>query len=307
VAGRWSIEPTPLVELGTLNRKGGVRLLAKLEWQLPTGSVKDRPAVAMMADARERGLLTPGVRLLEPSSGNTGIALARLARLAGIHLTVVAPSNISPERKQLLRSFGAELIESPGEEGSNGAIAFAGRMHAEGDWLMLDQYSNPANPLSHELTTGPEILGAVERVDVLVAALGTGGTLMGTGRSLRRAHPDVKVIAVEPPAGEAISGLRSLEDGYVPPIFDPNQIDGKILVRTAQAVAMTRRLLDEEGLFAGLSSGAVVHAALKWVERLDTGVVVAILPDGGWKYLSFDVWGGTIDDAAERVGGSTYF
>lgn len=307
MAPPFGLLPTPLIELNRLNQRPGVRLYAKLEWQLPTGSVKDRPAAAMLEDARERGLLTGQTRLLEPSSGNTGIALARLARREGLHLTVVAPANVSRERKQLLRSFGAVLIESPGEEGSNGAIALAKQLQAEGGWLMLDQYSNPANPLAHELTTGPEILAAVEKVDVLVAALGTGGTLMGTGRALRRSLPEVKVIAVEPPAGELIAGLRSLQDGYVPPIFNPDEIDGKTLVRTHQAVEMTRRLLDEEGLFAGLSSGAVVHAALKWVQRIDQGTIVAVLPDAGWKYLSLDVWSGSVDDVVNRIGNSTYF
>jgi cysteine synthase B len=299
--------PTPLVRLGKLSPSPRIRLYAKLDWYLPTGSLKDRIAAEMLGRAEQEGRLQPGTRLLEPTSGNTGIALARLARLRGYTLTVVVPANVSRERKDLLRLFGADIIETPGEEGSNGAIVRAKELVAEGGYTMLFQYGNPANPDAHYRTTGPEILAQVEHVDVFVGCLGTGGTLMGVGRALREANPDVQIVAAEPPAGEQIAGLRSLDDGYIPPIFDPNAIDGKILVRTRAAVVMTRRLLEEEGLFAGISSGAAVHAARRWAERLEEGTIVTLLPDGGWKYLSTGAWTGSVDEAIERLADQLYF
>ncbi len=281
--------------------------MAKLEWHNPTGSVKDRPAEWMIDAAERDGVITPGDRLLEPSSGNTGIALARIARLRGYHLTVVVPSNVSEERMSLLRAFGADVVESPGELGSNGAIRRAEDMASSGEFTMLFQYANPANPQAHYETTGPEILDQAGAVDVFVAGLGTGGTLMGTGRALKEASPDTKVVAAEPPAGESVMGLRSLDDGYRPPVFDPGAIDGKILVGTSAAVVGARRLLTEEGLFAGLSSGAALHAALRWAERMDEGTIVVLLADGGWKYLSTRAWEGSVEEAVARLNGTMFW
>ncbi len=298
---------TPLVRLERLSPNPAVAIYAKLEWFLPTGSVKDRVAASMLARAEAEGVVQPGAHLLEPSSGNTGIALARLAMLRGYDLTVVIPENVSPERKELLGSFGATVVSTPGELGSNGAIAHAEKLAADGGYVMLYQYVNPANPDAHYRTTGPEILAELDHVDAFVAGLGTGGTLMGVGRALREANPALEVVAAEPPAGEAVMGLRSLDDGYRPPVFDPDAIDGKILVRPRDAIAMTRRLLHEEGLFAGLSSGAAVHAAARWAEKMERGTVVTLLPDGGWKYLSTGVWTGTLDQAVAHLADQLYF
>ena len=301
-----SVGNTPCVQLEALSPPG-VQLWAKLEWHNPTGSVKDRPA-AWMIDAAERdGRIGPGDRLVEPSSGNTGISLARLARLRGYDLTVVVPSNATMERKQLLRAFGASIVESPAELGSNGAIEVAQKMAADGAGTLLFQYGDPANPVSHEESTGPEILEQVGHVDAFVAGLGTGGTLMGVGRALRAVNPEVSIVAAEPPSGEAVSGLRSLDDGYTPPIFDPNAIDGKILVRTAPALACSRRLLAEEGLFAGPSSGAALHAAIRWAERVGEGTIVVLFADAGWKYLSTDAWSGDFDEAVDRLDSVQYW
>jgi cysteine synthase B len=293
--------PTPLVPLDRLAPRPGIRLLGKVEWHNPTGSVKDRPARWMLDAAERDGVISPGDRLIEPSSGNTGIALARLAALRGYRMTVVVPSNVGAERKALLRAFGAEIVESPGEQGSNGAIRLAEEVAAAGAHTMLFQYANPANPRAHYETTGPEILEQAGRVDVFVAGLGTGGTLMGTGRALKEANPETRVIAAEPPAGESVMGLRSLDDGYRPPIFDPGAIDGKILVGTEASVIGARRLVAEEGLFAGLSSGAALHAALKWADRIEEGTIVVLLADGGWKYLSTRAWEGPLDEAVARL------
>ncbi|MGH8937601.1 MAG: PLP-dependent cysteine synthase family protein [Acidimicrobiia bacterium] len=298
---------TPLVRLEQLSPRPEVALYAKLEWHNPTGSLKDRVAAAMVEGAEREGLLRGGAHLVEPSSGNTGIALARLALLKGYRLTVTMPANVSPERKQLLAALGAQVVETPAAEGSNGAIGRARELAAEHGSVLLHQYENPANPEVHYRTTGQEIVEQLGRVDALVAGLGTGGTLMGVGRALREAHPGTQVVAVEPPAGELVTGLRSLEEGYVPPIFDPAFVDGKLLVRPREAVVMTRRLLHEEGLFAGISSGAAVHGAVRWMERLERGTVVTILPDGGWKYLSAGVWADPIEQVVERVSGQVYF
>ncbi len=298
---------TPLVRIERLSPNPDVAIYAKLEWFLPTGSVKDRVAAAMLAKAEAEGLVRPGAKLLEPSSGNTGIALARLAMLRGYALTVVIPENVSPERKELLGSFGATVVSTPGELGSNGAIAHAEELAAGGDFVMLHQYVNPANPDVHRRTTGPEILAELGPVDAFVAGLGTGGTLMGVGQALRDANPSVQIVAAEPPAGETLMGLRSLDDGYRPPVFDPTAIDAKILVRPRDAIAMTRRLLHEEGLFAGLSSGAAVHAAVRWATKMERGVVVTLLPDAGWKYLSTGIWTGTLDQAVAHLADQLYF
>ena len=278
---------TPLVELPHLSPKPEVRLYAKLEGQNPTGSIKDRVALAMVEAAK----LEPGQELLEPTSGNTGISLALVARLKGYRLTCVMPENVTEERRRLLQLYGAEIVESPAAEGSNGAVRVALELaEREPRYHMLFQYANAANPAAHYEGTGAEIAEALDRVDVLVAGLGTGGTLMGAGRRLRESFPEVVVAAAEPLPGDPVMGLRSLEDGYVPPILDVSQLDRKVLVSNAEAVAGVRALLDREGVFAGVSAGAVVHVARKLAAELDEGVVVAILADAGWKYLSADFW-----------------
>jgi cysteine synthase B len=278
---------TPLVELPRLSPKPEVKLYAKLEGQNPTGSIKDRVALKMVEAAQ----LEPGQELLEPTSGNTGISLALVARLKGYRLTCVMPDNVTEERRRLLRLYGAEIVESPGEEGSNGAVRMAQELvEREPRYRMLFQYANEANPLAHYEGTGAEIAAALERVDVLVAGLGTGGTLMGAGRRLRESFPDVTVAAAEPLPGDPVMGLRSLEDGYVPPVLDVSQLDRKLLVSNADAVAGLRALLNREGVFAGVSSGAVVHVARRLAAELDEGVVVAVLADAGWKYLSAPFW-----------------
>jgi cysteine synthase B len=282
---------TPLVELPHLSPKPEVRLYAKLEGQNPTGSIKDRVAVAMVEAAEAAGELEPGRELLEPTSGNTGISLALVARLKGYRLTCVMPENVTEERRRLLRLYGAEIIESPGAEGSNGAVRLALELaEREPRFHLLFQYGNEANPRAHYEGTGAEIAEALEGVDVLVAGLGTAGTLMGAGERVRESFPDVIVAAAEPLPGDPVMGLRSLEEGYVPPILDVSKLDRKLLVSNADAVAGVRALLEREGIFAGVSSGAVVHVARRLAEELDEGTVVAILADGGWKYLSAGFW-----------------
>ena len=282
---------TPLVELPRLSLKPRVKLYAKLEGQNPTGSIKDRVALAMVEDAEALGELEPGRELLEPTSGNTGIALALVARLKGYTLTCVMPENVTEERRRLLGLYGAKIVESPGSEGSNGAVRLAQELAAkEPRYFMPFQYGNPANPRAHYQGTGTEIAEALDHVDVLVAGLGTGGTLMGAGERLRERFPEVVVAAAEPLPGDPVMGLRSLEDGYVPPILDVSKLDRKLLVSNAEAVANVRALLDEEGVFAGVSAGAVVHVARTLAGELDEGVVVAILADAGWKYLSASFW-----------------
>ena len=282
---------TPLVELSRFLGKPGVRLYAKLEGQNPTGSTKDRVAKAMIEAAEASGELEPGQRLLEPTSGNTGISLALVAKLKGYPLTCVLPENATDERKRLLRLYGAEIVSSPGEQGSNGAVRLALEL-AERDpsYFMPFQYANEANPRAHYEGTGAEIAAALDRVDVFVAGLGTGGTLMGAGKRLRERFPELVVAAAEPLPGDAVMGLRSLADGYVPPILDVSKLDRKVLVSNEESVAALRELLETEGLFGGVSAGAVVHVARKLAHELDEGVVVCVLADGGWKYLSADFW-----------------
>ncbi|HEX5027362.1 MAG TPA: cysteine synthase family protein [Gaiellaceae bacterium] len=282
---------TPLVELPRLSPRPSVRLYAKLEGQNPSGSVKDRVAKAMLDAAEASGELEPGRRLLEPTSGNTGIALALAARLRGYPLTCVVPANVTSERRRLLSLYGAEIVESPGEEGSNGAVRLAIELAEEDPSLFMPfQYANEANPRAHYEGTGAEIVAALDRVDVLVAGLGTGGTLMGAGERIRESFPDVIVAAAEPLPGEEVMGLRSLDDGYVPPILDVSKLDRKLLVTNAEAVGGLRLLLEREGVLGGVSSGAVIHAALRLADELEEGVVVCVLADGGWKYLSADFW-----------------
>jgi cysteine synthase B len=282
---------TPLVELPRLSPKPSVKLYAKLEGQNPTGSIKDRVAKAMIESAEASGELAPGRALLEPTSGNTGISLALVAALKGYPLTCVLPENATPERTRLLRLYGAEIVLSPAAEGSNGAVRLALEM-AEADprWFVPFQYANEANPRAHYEGTGAEIAEALERVDVLVAGLGTGGTLMGAGERVREAFPDVVVAAAEPLPGDPVMGLRSLDDGYVPPILDVAKLDRKVLVSNEESVAAVRDLLRLEGVFGGVSAGAVVAVARRLAAELDEGVVVTILADGGWKYLSADFW-----------------
>jgi [CysO sulfur-carrier protein]-thiocarboxylate-dependent cysteine synthase len=296
------IGDTPLVGVHALSPNPAVRIYAKLEGQNPGGSMKDRIALRMVEAAEGDGILKPGDTILEPSSGNTGIGLALVARMKGYRLRVVLPENVSEERRQMLEIFGAEVIPSPGEEGSNGAIRQAEKLAAEDPSLvMLFQYGNPANPDAHYATTGPEILADCPEVDVFVAGLGTTGTLMGVGRFLKEHKPDVRVVAVEPPAGELVQGLRSLEDGFVPPIFDPAVLDRKLIVRPRESIEWTRRLLDECGIFAGISSGAVLAGAAKMAEAMDEGTIVTLVPDGGWKYLSSGAWTDDLDVVAERA------
>jgi cysteine synthase B len=293
---------TPLVALSRLSPKPSVRMYAKLEGQNPSGSIKDRIAKAMLDAAEASGELEPGRRLLEPTSGNTGIALALAARLRGYSLTCVVPANVTAERRRLLELYGAEIIDSPGEKGSNGAVRLALELaEADPTFFMPFQYANEANPRAHYEGTGAEIAEALDRVDVLVAGLGTGGTLMGAGERLRESFPDVVVAAAEPLPGDEVMGLRSLEDGYVPPILDIAKLDRKLLVTNAEAVAGLRLLLEREGVLGGVSSGAVVHAALRLVDELEDGVVVCVLADGGWKYLSADFWDSAdVERAMER-------
>jgi [CysO sulfur-carrier protein]-thiocarboxylate-dependent cysteine synthase len=296
------IGDTPLVGVHALSPNPAVRIYAKLEGQNPGGSMKDRIALRMVEAAERDGILEPGDTILEPSSGNTGIGLALVARMKGYGLRVVLPENVSEERRQMLEIFGAEVIPSPGEEGSNGAIRQAEKLAAEDPSLvMLFQYGNPANPDAHYATTGPEILRDCPEVDVFVAGLGTTGTLMGVGRYLKEQKPGVRVVAVEPPAGELVQGLRSLDEGFVPPIFDPAVLDRKLIVRPRESIEWTRRLLDECGIFAGISSGAVMAGAAKMAAAMDEGTIVTLIPDGGWKYLSSGAWTDDLDVVAERA------
>lgn len=295
---------TPLVGVHALSPNPDIRIWAKLEGQNPGGSSKDRIAKTMVEMAEADGLLTPGSgqTILEPSSGNTGIGLALVAKLRGYRLRVVLPENVSIERRQLLEIFGAEVVLSPGEEGSNGAIRRAEKLAAdEPELVMLFQYGNPANPLAHYRGTGPEILADCPEVDVFCAGLGTSGTLMGVGRYLREHRPDVKILAVEPPVGELVQGLRNLDDGFVPPIFESGLLDRKTIVRPRESIEWTRRLLRDCGVFAGISSGAAIAGAVKYAQTMESGTIVVLLPDGGWKYLSSGAWTDDIDVVEERA------
>jgi len=296
-----AIGHTPVVELQSFGPKAGVRIYAKLEGHNPTGSVKDRIARTMIEQAELSGQLRPGMTVLEPTSGNTGISLAMIAGRKGYQVRVVMPENVSEERTRLLKIFGAEIVYSPAADGTNGSIVLARKL-AESDptVFMPFQYGNAPNPLAPYETTGPEIVEALPDVDVFVAGLGTGGTLMGAGRRLREHNPDVKIIAAEPYQGELVAGLRSLDDGFIPPVLNLEELDGKIMVTTADSFAATQRLAREEGIFAGVSCGAVVHAALRYGQRLDRGNIVCLLADGGWKYLSSELWTKGYDEASEK-------
>jgi cysteine synthase len=288
-----SIGNTPLIELRRLSPKPGVRIWAKLESQNPTGSVKDRVARALIEDAEEKGCIGPGMTILEPTSGNTGISLGLICSRKGYPLKVVMPDNVTPERTQLLQMYGAEIVYSPGEQGSNGAVALALEMaEADASYYMPYQYGNQANPLAHYEGTAPEILDELDgEVDAFVAGLGTGGTLMGNGRRFKEELGDrVKIVAAEPMQGEPVQGLRSLDDGFIPPIIDLSLLDRKIFVTNHDAVVWTRRLLQEEGLFAGVSSGAIASIAVRIANEMDEGNVVFIVCDDGWKYLSSGIY-----------------
>ncbi|HLQ36084.1 MAG TPA: cysteine synthase family protein [Chloroflexota bacterium] len=296
-----AIGHTPLVELQSFSPKPGVRLFAKLEGHNPTGSVKDRIARAMIEQAELSGQLKPGMTILEPTSGNTGISLAMIAGRKGYPVRVVMPENVSEERTRLLSIFGAEVVYSPASEGTNGSIRLAQKL-AEGhpNVYMPYQYGNSANPLAHYETTGPEIIEALPEVDVFVAGLGTGGTLMGTGRRLREHNPEIKIVAAEPYQGELVAGLRSLDDGFIPPVLNVDELDSKMMVTTADSFAATQRLARDEGIFAGVSCGAVVHAAVRYGQRLDRANIVCLLADAGWKYLSSELWTKGYDASAEK-------
>jgi cysteine synthase len=282
---------TPLVEIARMCPNPEVRIFAKLEGSNPTGSVKDRIAKYMMTRAVADGKLTPDKVILEPTSGNTGISLAFVARRMGYRVKVVMPENVSAERTQLLEAYGAEIVFSDGAGGTNGAIVVAQEMAAKDDtYFMLYQYGNEANPLAHYETTGVEILQDLPEVDTFVAGLGTGGTLMGVGRRLKEEKPGVKVVAVVPHPEDAIQGLRSLEDGFIPPILDLSILDSRIMVEGREAFRVTRELMQKEGIFAGISSGAVVCCAVRLAERMERGNIVCLLADGGWKYLSTSLW-----------------
>lgn len=287
-----TIGNTPIVELQKMSPKASVRIFAKLEGQNPTGSVKDRIALKMIERAEQDGELSASRTILEPTSGNTGISLAMVARVKGYKVTVVMPENVSMERTQLLEAYGAEIIYSDGSLGTNGSIDMAHEVQEKHphDYLMMYQYGNSGNPDAHYEGTGQEIVEALPEVDVFVSGLGTGGTLMGVGRRLKEHNSNIKVVAVAPEPDDFISGLRRLEDGFIPPILDLNLLDGRIMVGSLPAFRTTRDLLEQEGIFAGVSSGSVVYAALKQAERMEEGNIVCLLADGGWKYLSTSLW-----------------
>jgi cysteine synthase B len=302
---------TPLVDVSALSPNGSVRIFVKLEGQNPGGSVKDRIALSMVEEAEKDGRLDPGATLLEPSSGNTGIGLALVCRLKGYRLKVVLPSNVSIERRQLLAVWGAEIIESPGAEGSNGAVRMAERIHAEHpEWVYLYQYGNHANPRAHYEGTGPEIWRDCPEITHFVAGLGTSGTLLGVGRFLKEQNPEIAVWAVEPPAGERVDGLRNLDDGYIPPIFTElggqDLLDRKTIIDPRASIIWTRRLA-EVGIFAGISTGAAMAGAAKCAGLIAAGVIVIVSADGGWKYLSTGAWTDDIDVVTERARTTIYF
>jgi cysteine synthase len=292
-----AIGNTPLVELKRLSPKPGVRIYAKLESYNPTGSVKDRVARSMIEDAEEKGAIRPGQTILEPTSGNTGISLAMICSRKGYPLKVVMPDNVTAERTQLLQMYGADIVYSPGDQGSNGAVAMALEMaEADSSYYMPYQYGNQANPDAHYNGTAPEILEELDTVTAFVAGLGTGGTLMGNARRLKEHDPDTMIVAAEPKQGELVQGLRSLEDGFIPPIIDISVLDKKIFVSNADAVVWTKKLLAEEGLFAGVSSGAIASIAVRVANGLDEGNVVFVVCDDGWKYLSSGVYTKSLEE-----------
>ncbi len=304
-----TIGNTPMVELQRLSPNPEVRIFAKLEGQNPTGSVKDRIALKMIERAEADGELSSNRTILEPTSGNTGISLAMIGRLKGYKVRVVMPENVSEERSQLLYAYGADIVFSDGEKGSNGSIEVAQEMAARSphDYLMMYQYGNSGNPDAHYETTGPEVIEAVPEVTAFVAGLGTGGTLMGVARSLREHNPDVRIVAVAPEPDDFISGLRRLEDGYIPPILDIRMLDARLLVGSLPAFRTTKALLHEEGIFAGISSGSVVYGAMRQAERMESGNIVCLLADGGWKYLSTSLWTKDYEQLEQDVQGKIWW
>ncbi|MEY2763136.1 MAG: PLP-dependent cysteine synthase family protein [Ilumatobacteraceae bacterium] len=303
---------TPVVDVSNLSPNPRVKLMAKLEGQNPFGSVKDRIAKSMIETAIKEGVLKPGQRIMEPSSGNTGIALAAIAAVKGNPITILMPESVSIERRQMLEVFGAQIILTPGAEGSNGAVRRAEKLASENpEWCFLHQYQNDANPQAHYESTGPEILRDVPEVTHFVAGLGTSGTLMGVGRYLKEHKPGVKIVAVEPPLGERVEGLRNLDEGYIPPIFENwhgiDVLDRKRVVRPRESIEMTRRLVRECGIFAGISSGASLAGALKVAGEIDEGTIVFIVCDGGWKYLSTGAYTADLDEAERSAEKIIYF
>ncbi len=303
---------TPMVDVSILSPNPNVRIVGKLEGQNPFGSVKDRIAKAMIEHAEKNGLLSPGQTIMEPSSGNTGIALAAIARIKGYPIKILMPTSVSIERRQMLEVFGAEVILTPGEEGSNGAVKRALALHAEHpEWFMPYQYANDSNPRAHYEGTGPEILRDCPEITHFVAGLGTSGTLMGTGRFLKENKPTVKVIAVEPPLGERVEGLRNLDEGYIPPLFEAwegfDLLDRKRVVRPRESLEWTRRLVNECGVFAGISAGAAMAGAAKVASEIESGVIVFIVCDNGWKYLSTGAYTDDLDEAESKAEKIIYF
>ena len=303
---------TPLVDVSRLSPNPNVRIIAKLENQNPFGSVKDRIAKAMVEDSEKHGRLFPGQTIIEPSSGNTGIALAAIAQIKGYPIKILMPTSVSIERRQMLDIFGAEVILTPGEEGSNGAVARAIEMAKQNpDWCFLYQYANDANARAHYEGTGPEILRDCPEITHFVAGLGTSGTLMGTGRFLKENKPGVKIIAVEPPLGESVEGLRNLDEGYIPPLFDNwhgfDILDRKRVVRPRESIEWTRRLVQECGIFSGISAGAALAGAAKVASEIEEGTIVFIVCDGGWKYLSTGAYTDDLDEAEARAEKIIYF
>ena len=304
-----TIGKTPLVELQHMELNPGVRVFAKLEGQNPTGSLKDRIARSMIEKSEREGTLTKDKVILEPTSGNTGISLAFVGKLKGYRVKVVMPENVSIERSQLLLAYGAEIVYSDGSKGTNGSITVAQEMaqSGESDYFMPYQYGNHANPDAHYETTGCEIIDECPDVDMFVAGLGTGGTLMGVGQRLKEHNPDVKIIAVAPEPGDYIQALRSLEEGFIPPILDLSLLDSRIMVSSVEAFHMTKDLLHREGIFAGISSGSVVLGAMKMARRMEKGTIVCLLADGGWKYLSTGLWTKDSGEMGEEAKGKIWW
>jgi cysteine synthase B len=303
---------TPMVDVSKLSPNPNVRIYAKLEGQNPFGSVKDRIAKSMIEHAEKNGLLQPGQTILEPSSGNTGIALAAIAQMKGYPIKIMMPESVSVERRQMLEVFGAEVILTPGPEGSNGAVRRAQALAAEHpEWWFPYQYGNDANPRAHYEGTGPEIYRDLPGITHFVAGLGTSGTLMGTGRYLKEQNPDIKVIAIEPPLGERVEGLRNLEDGYIPPVFELwngfEILDRKRVVRPRESLEWVRRLVAECGVFAGISAGAAMAGAARVAEEIEQGVVAFIVSDNGWKYLSTGAYTDDLDEAESKAESIIYF
>jgi cysteine synthase B len=301
-----AIGHTPLVGIQSLSPKPSVRFWAKLEGLNPTGSMKDRIALRMVRDAEATGTLTPDKIVLEPTSGNTGIALAMVCKRKGYRLVCVMPDNVSVERRQILEMYGAEMVFSPGKKGSNGAIALAKEMAADSKYCMLYQYGNEANWRAHYDGTAAEIIEDLPGIACFVAGLGTGGTLMGCGRRIKEHNPNAQIVAAEPEYGELVYGLRNLDEGFIPPIVDLSVLDRRIKVGTRDALAATRELLEKEGIFCGISSGAAVHVAKRAAQKIDSGDVVVLLPDGGWKYLSTGAYTGDFEEAVTRLEGTIW-